>query len=101
MFSIFTESSGMHAWAIATAAMVSAGAALVGTLLVVRRMSLLGDAISHAMLPGIVIAVLAGARPGGIFVLVGAVAAGLLTVWLTQVLHAQASCVQPCLRSAW
>jgi manganese/zinc/iron transport system permease protein len=89
MFSIFTESSGMHAWAIATAAMVSAGAALVGTLLVVRRMSLLGDAISHAMLPGIVIAVLAGARPGGIFVLVGAVAAGLLTVWLTQVLHAQ------------
>ena len=43
----------------ATAAMVAAGCALVGTLLVVLRMSLLGDAISHAILPGIVVAVLA------------------------------------------
>jgi len=77
----------MHAWAIATAAVVSAGCALVGTLLVVRRMSLLGDAISHAVLPGIVIAVLAGGRPGGVAVVVGAVAAALLTVWLTQSLR--------------
>jgi len=90
MFELFTtDSAGMHVWAIATAAMVSAGAALVGTLLVVRRMSLLGDAISHAVLPGIVIAVLAGGRPGGMFVLGGAVAAGLVTVWLTQTLRSQ------------
>ena len=60
---------------------------MVGTLLVVRRMSLLGDAISHAVLPGIVVAVLLGGRPGGLWVLVGAVVAALLTVWLTQVLH--------------
>ena len=79
----------MHAWAIATAAMVAAGCGLVGTLLVVRRMSLLGDAISHAMLPGIVVAVLAGGRPGGLLVLVGAVVAALLTVWLTQVLRTE------------
>ncbi|MEI6240308.1 MAG: metal ABC transporter permease [Planctomycetia bacterium] len=77
----------MHAWAIATAAVVAAGCALVGTLLVVRRMSLLGDAISHAVLPGIVIAVLAGGRPGGLLVLVGAVAAALVTVLLVQVLR--------------
>ena len=32
--------------------------ALAGTFLVLRRMSLLGDAISHAVLPGIVIAFL-------------------------------------------
>ena len=77
----------MHGWAMATAAVVSAAAALVGTLLVVRRMSLLGDAISHAVLPGIVVAVLAGGRPGGPLVIVGAVAAALVTVWLTQVLR--------------
>ncbi len=77
----------MHVWAIATAAVVSAAAAMVGTLLVVRRMSLLGDAISHAVLPGIVVAVLAGGRPGGPLVIVGAVAAALVTVWLTQVLR--------------
>ena len=80
-------SGGMHLWAIATAAVVAAGCAVVGTLLVVRRMSLLGDAISHAVLPGIVVAVLLGGRPGGLWVLVGAVVAALLTVWLTQVLH--------------
>ena len=77
----------MHGWAMATAAVVSAAAAMVGTLLVVRRMSLLGDAISHAVLPGIVVAVLAGGRPGGPLVIVGAVVAALVTVWLTQVLR--------------
>jgi manganese/zinc/iron transport system permease protein len=74
----------MHGWAIATAAVVAAGCALVGTLLVVRRMSLLGDAISHAVLPGIVIAVLAGGRPGGPLVVAGAVAAAVVTVFLVQ-----------------
>jgi manganese/zinc/iron transport system permease protein len=87
--SFFSDGGGMHAWAIATAAMVAAGCALVGTLLVVRRMSLLGDAISHAILPGIVVAVLAGGRPGGILVLAGAVATALLTVWLTQMLRTE------------
>lgn len=77
----------MHGWAIATAAVVAAGCALVGTLLVVRRMSLLGDAISHAVLPGIVVAVLAGGRPGGLLVLVGAVAAAVVTVLLVQALR--------------
>jgi len=90
LLGLLFESGGMHAWAIATAAVVSAGAALVGTLLVVRRMSLLGDAIGHAVLPGIAIAVLAGGRPGGVAVLVGAVVAALATVWLTQLLRSQA-----------
>ncbi len=75
---------GMHAWAIATAVVVAAACALVGTLLVVRRMSLLGDAIGHAVLPGIALAVLAGGRPGGVAVFVAAVACALLTVGLTR-----------------
>ena len=83
-------SLGMHAWALATAAVTAAACGLVGTLLVVRRMSLLGDAISHAVLPGIVIAVLLGGRPGGPLVFVAATAAALLTVWLTQALAARA-----------
>ena len=83
-FSAWQSLSPMHAWAIATAAVVAAGCAVVGTLLVVRRMSLLGDAISHAVLPGIVVAVLAGGRPGGLLVLVGAVGAAVVTVLLVQ-----------------
>ena len=74
----------MHGWALATAAVVSAGCALVGSLLVVRRLSLLGDAISHAVLPGIVVAVLLGGRPGDLSVLLGATVAALITVGLTR-----------------
>ena len=85
------ESIGLlHGWAIATAAVVSACCAIVGTPLVVRRMSLLGDAISHAVLPGLVVAVLLGAQPGGIGVLFGATAAAMVTVWFTRFLCSQA-----------
>ncbi len=80
----------LHAWNIATAMVVAAGCGLVGSLLVVRRMSLLGDAISHAVLPGIVLAVIAGGRPGGGLVMLGAVAAAVLTAWLTAGLTAGA-----------
>lgn len=83
-----SETFALHAWSMATAATVSASCALVGTFLVVRRMSLLGDAIAHAVLPGIVVGVLAGGRLGGPLVIAGAVAAALLTVWLTQALRA-------------
>lgn len=84
------ESIGpMHGWALATAAVVSAGCAVVGTLLVVRRLSLLGDAISHAVLPGIVVAVLLGGRPGDLSVLVGATVAALVTVALTRFFQRQ------------
>jgi len=73
-----------HAWAIATAAVVAASCAAVGTLLVVRRMSLVGDAIAHALLPGIAVAVLAGGRPGDPLVFTAAVLAALATVGLTR-----------------
>ena len=75
---------GIHAWALATAAVIAASCGLVGTLLVVRRMSLVGDAISHAVLPGIAVAVLAGGRAGGPLVFLGALVAAMVTVWLTQ-----------------
>ncbi|MCK4683951.1 MAG: metal ABC transporter permease [Pirellulales bacterium] len=80
----------LHGWAIGTAAVVSACCAMVGTLLVVRRMSLLGDAISHAVLPGLVVAVLFGAQPGGVGVLIGATLAAMVAVWFTQFLYRQA-----------
>jgi len=63
--------------------------ALLGCYLVLRRMSLLGDALSHAVLPGLVVAyVLAGSlNIAGMFI--GALCVGLLTTFLTQALHRQ------------
>ena len=53
--------------------------------LVLRRMSLLGDAISHAVLPGIVIAYLFFAK-APLPALIGAMVVGMLTAYATQAL---------------
>lgn len=60
---------------------------LVGNFLVLRRMSLMGDAISHSVLPGLVVAfMLTGTRdPFAMFV--GAAVAGLVTVGLVEALR--------------
>ena len=91
MTAVFASLAGgewaLHGWALATAAVTAAACSLVGTLLVARRMSLFGDALAHAVLPGIVLAALAGGRPGGPAVFAGALAAALITVWLTQALR--------------
>lgn len=59
-------------------------AALVGNFLLLRRMSMLGDAISHAVLPGLAIAYLVTGSRGSIFMFVGAVLTGVLTALFTQ-----------------
>jgi manganese/zinc/iron transport system permease protein len=56
-------------------------AGAVGTFAVVRRQSLQGDAISHAALPGIVLAYLCGARSGAELAFGAA-----LTGWLAMIL---------------
>lgn len=70
-------------WTIASAVAASVACGVLGCFLVLRRMSLLGDAISHAVLPGLAAAfLLTGSR--GIFpMLAGAMVVGLLTTVLT------------------
>jgi manganese/zinc/iron transport system permease protein len=58
--------------------------ALVGNYLVLRRQSLLGDAISHAILPGLVIAFLISGARSGWPVLLGAVLAALTAGFLIE-----------------
>lgn len=71
-------------WILITGILVATSCALTGTFLVLRKMSLMGDAISHAVLPGIVIAFLLTAGRNTFPMLIGAGAFGLLTVWLTE-----------------
>lgn len=68
------------------ASLTAVACALNGSLLVLRRMALMSDAISHAILPGIVLGVLFGGSVGSPWALVGAVLAGLLLVWLVGLL---------------
>ncbi len=66
---------------------VALSSALVGNYLVLRRMSMLGDAISHSALPGIVIAFLVSGSRDSFALTVGALAAGVLTTVLIEFIH--------------
>ncbi|MEM6328874.1 MAG: metal ABC transporter permease [Planctomycetota bacterium] len=70
---------------VAVAATCNVSCALVGCFLVLRRISLMGDALSHAVLPGLVIALLVARDGGPAAMLVGAVGAGLATTFLTRI----------------
>lgn len=76
--------TSVDSWMVATGLLSALSCALLGNFLFVRRLSLMGDAISHAVLPGLAVAFLiTGSRDGGPM-LMGAVIAGVLTAGLTQ-----------------
>ena len=72
---------------VTLAALVSIACGLVGTFLILRRMALVGDAISHSVLPGIVLVALIAKTLSGPLITLGAMAAGLLTVVVIEWIH--------------
>jgi manganese/zinc/iron transport system permease protein len=74
-------------WIIAAAILAALASGLIGTFLVVRKMAMLGDAISHAVLPGIAIAFLLSGSLHSLPMFIGAAVFGLLTAFLVEYLH--------------
>jgi manganese/zinc/iron transport system permease protein len=73
-------------WIILTGALVAGACGLVGCFLILRRMAMLGDAISHAVLPGIVLAFLLTHDKGSLVMVLGAAVFGVLAAFLVQTL---------------
>jgi len=71
---------------IMTGALVGSAATLVGVFLVLRKNSMLSDAISHSIVFGIVIVWLLTHQQSGPVQLIGAALTGLITVFLTELL---------------
>lgn len=71
-------------WLLVVGITAAVCCALPGTFLVLRRVSLLGDAISHAVLPGLVAAFLLTGERSSLPMFIGAVVAGVLTALLTE-----------------
>ena len=71
---------------LVVAALAASNCALVGSYLVLRRMSLLGDAISHGVLPGLVIGFLLSGSRDLAPMLIGALIAAVLTALSSELL---------------
>jgi manganese/zinc/iron transport system permease protein len=75
---------------ITTAVLVASSCALLGCFLILRKMAMVGDAISHAVLPGIVVAFLLSGSRDNATMLAGAAIIGILTTFLIEFLHSKA-----------
>ena len=71
-------------WIIITGFLVASSTGMLGNLLLLRKMSMMGDALSHAVLPGIVIAYLISGSRASLPLLLGAIIMGVLTTFLIQ-----------------
>lgn len=74
-------------WIILTGTLVAATCGVLGCFLILRKMAMVGDAISHSVLPGIAIAFLISSSRDSLLMLVGAAVLGLITVFLIQLLQ--------------
>lgn len=72
---------------VGTAVLVAANCASIGVFLVLRQMAMMSDAISHAVLLGIVVAVFAVGGREPVPVIAGGVLSGILTVSLVELLY--------------
>jgi manganese/zinc/iron transport system permease protein len=79
--------TSIDTWIVVTGALLAMACALPGVFLVLTRQSMLGDAISHGVLPGVAIAFLMTGSREPWAMLLGAVIAGLLTGLMSQVVR--------------
>ncbi len=77
----------LDGWIVLVGILSACSCTLVGNYLVLRRMSLMGDAISHAVLPGLAIAFIISNSRASIPMFLGAVVVGALTALLTEMIR--------------
>jgi manganese/zinc/iron transport system permease protein len=79
-----TLDPGLDFFPLLAGVLAVATCGLLGNWLVLRRLSLMGDAISHSVLPGLVIAFLVTSTRSGYAMFFGAAVAGVVTVVLIE-----------------
>ncbi len=70
-----------------TASFIALSCGLLGAFLVLRKMTMVGDAISHAVLPGIAVAYWIAQSRASVFMFLGAALVGVLATVLIEVLR--------------
>ena len=83
----WTDEIGVFIWIALMGFFVTTACGLIGNYLILRRMALVGDAISHSVLPGIAIAFLVSQSRGSLPLFLGALGAGILTTVMIEMIH--------------
>jgi len=83
----WTSGLPVFGWVVLMGFLVTALCGIVGNYLILRRMALMGDAISHSVLPGLALAFLAFGSRGIGPMLAGALFAAVVTTGLIELLH--------------
>ncbi|MBX3113300.1 MAG: metal ABC transporter permease [Fimbriimonadaceae bacterium] len=73
-------------WLYIVAGLAGLTCALAGSYLVIRKSSMIADAISHSILPGLVAGFWIAKGPNLLTGMIGAVVSGMVTVWLVEYL---------------
>ncbi|MGH8503260.1 MAG: metal ABC transporter permease, partial [Gammaproteobacteria bacterium] len=74
----------LDGWIVVVGVLCAMACALPGCFLVLRKMSMMGDAISHAVLPGLAVAFIVSGKLTSAPMFIGAVVAGVLTALFTE-----------------
>lgn len=74
----------LDGWIVVAGVLCAIASALVGNFLVLRRLSMLGDAVSHAVLPGLAVAFFISDSRSSFPMFLGAVIVGVLTALFTE-----------------
>lgn len=80
----FSWNWALDGWIVVVGALAAVSASLLGNFLVLRKMSMLGDAITHAVLPGIAVAFFVTETRSSVPMFVGAIIVGVLTALFTE-----------------
>ena len=74
-------------WILLTGLLVATISGMVGTILVLRKMSMTADAISHSVVLGMIIGYLVVQEMNGLWMFIGAIIVGVMTTVLIQTLE--------------
>ncbi len=74
----------LDGWIVGVGILCATACALLGNFLVLRKMSMMGDAISHAVLPGLAVAFLLTESRTSVPMFLGAAIVGVLTALFTE-----------------
>jgi len=85
----WTDGFSFTIWIVLMGFFVTAACGLVGNYLLLRRMALVGDAISHSILPGLIVAFVVFRHVSIWVSLAGALAAAFATVAIIDFIHKQ------------